>query len=159
MTFLIILLLVIGHLWYCIKIRNPFIQYGGENDPIFYSYRILGPFPEMFAFGGWTIILHKVVKGDPPDCFHGHEGNNYRIVFKGGYVEEVMRPDGTTYRRSIMPAIWPRKITFDYAHRFHSLANGKVSWTLWLKGPKTHKLKLYGTGWPDHVIERVNNAK
>lgn len=149
MWFLILCAAMCLYILYCLKIKKPFIQYGAQDTPIFYSYR-------LFTFSsGWSVNVHRVVAPDPAGRFHGHEGLNYRIILKGGYVEERYRPELGHWRHVVRPGTIS-KITPHLIHRFDRLLNGSESVTLWLKGPKTHPLRLYGDGWP--VEQEVSNA-
>jgi hypothetical protein len=63
-------------------------------------------------------------------------------VLWGGYVEEM--PDGTkkTWRPGMAGVVRP-----DFVHRIDRLL-ARRSFSLWLRGPITHKINLVGPGWP-----------
>lgn len=88
---------------------------------------------------GCTIQLHKFVRADDQDCFHTHPAWAVRIVLWGGYVEEVGNGRWRTW--------WPGRIGVvrpELEHRIGGLLNGKVSYSLWLRGPKVRKIQIRG---------------
>lgn len=153
-------------IWCIFNMPAPFTQVGEDGEPVFHAYRLF-----TIPILGWSVNVHKIVKGDAPDCFHGHEGINYRFILKGGYIEEVVpftkilfqqsdvlgthnklpviRTNGavTTYK-AWRPFMFGR-VDKQYVHRFDMmLKEGQTeSWSLWIKRPKTCSLFLYGTGW------------
>jgi hypothetical protein len=82
-----------------------------------------------------------MVGADLAGCYHTHPAKALRLVLWGGYVEEL--EDGTRVQW------WPGKVGLvrpDLSHRIASLPRGN-SYSLWLRGPKTHKIELRGPGW------------
>lgn len=102
------------------------------------------------------IDLHKFVSNDDEGCFHTHPAHAIRIVLWGGYVEQL--EDGTfaTWRPGNCGIVRPA-----LSHRVASLLNGRVSYSLWLRGPICAGVDLRGPGWPENLglIERkVSNG-
>lgn len=106
-----------------------------NNTPVFFS-------KTLFRFKGWKICLHKFVESDREGCFHTHPAKAWRVVLRGGYKEKL--PDGTQH--TLRPG-YIGKVMPDYAHRISELLNGEFSYSLWIRGPITHKIKLIGDGW------------
>jgi hypothetical protein len=95
---------------------------------------------KLFSFRGWTVRLHKFTSPDDPGCFHSHPAVAYRLILWGGYVEE--RLDGEIHKwRMWKPGQFGR-VDPDLVHRIAHLP-GKVSISLWIRGPITHKVQ-YG---------------
>lgn len=97
---------------------------------------------QVFAFRGFKLDLHKFIGPDSAGCFHSHPALAIRIVLAGGYVEEYS--DGRRVRRG------PGHIGLvrpDDEHRIAKLLNGRSSWSLWLRWPKSHEVRLVGSGW------------
>lgn len=85
--------------------------------------------------------LHVMVAPDAMDCFHTHPAHAIRFIFWGGYIEEL--EDGTkkTWRPGMVGLVRP-----ELCHRIHALRNDR-SYSLWLRGRKTHSIQLRGPGW------------
>ena len=99
---------------------------------------------ELLGLRGWTIGLHRFTGADALGCFHTHYGVAYRLILWGGYVEEVRLPMSERVElRTWFPGRFG-KITHDYEHRIDRLLNGRASWTLWVRGPITHKITTRG---------------
>lgn len=107
---------------------NPFTNKAGET--VFYIKNLI-------KFRGWTVRLHKFTKGDDPGCYHSHPAVAYRLILWGGYVEE--EPSGVQRDWNMFDY---GKIEPDFVHRIDHL-HGKVSISLWVRGPITHQVK-YG---------------
>lgn len=98
---------------------------------------------ELFRLFGWTVGLHRFEGADAPGCFHTHLGTAYQIILWGGYVEEAVLPmSEKTEMRTWSPGRVGR-ITHDFEHRIDRLL-GRVSWTLWIRGPITHQVGTRG---------------
>lgn len=100
----------------------------------------------LVSWRGRRLDLHQLIAPDLPGCFHTHPACAVRLVVWHGYVEEVERYDEVaTYSRS-----WPPGrigiVRPDLCHRIASLPRG-TSYSLWLRGPKTHEAQLRGPGW------------
>jgi len=108
--------------------------------------------PTMFiwhlaSFRGYRLDLHKFVGLDGWGCFHTHPATAVRVVLRGGYIEEVEIPEGHRREFKHVAAGSISLVRPELAHRIHWLPHG-VSWSLWLRGPKTHETQLRGPGWP-----------
>lgn len=93
----------------------------------------------LLSFGGCKIQLHKFVRADDEGSFHTHPAWAIRIVLWGGYAEE--RGDNT------WRMWWPGRIGIvrpELEHRIAGLRNGRVSYSLWLRGPKCREIQLRG---------------
>jgi hypothetical protein len=91
---------------------------------------------------GFKISLHKMVRADDKDCFHTHPSKAIRIILWGGYTEEFLL-------HGVKKTWKPLNIGFvspELSHRIDSLIN-KNSYSLWIRWPKTHKVKSEGIGW------------
>lgn len=92
--------------------------------------------------GGRRADLHTMVGADSPGCFHTHPARAIRVILWGGYVEEL--EDGT------MKAWLPGMVGLvqpGLSHRIHAIENGRCSYSLWIRGRKTHTVQLRGAGW------------
>lgn len=89
----------------------------------------------------WVVELHKFCASDAPGCYHTHPYTAWRVVFYGGYTEQL--PTGEL---RMIRAGHIGKVTPEFAHRVHALYK-KSSWSLWIHGPVTHEVKLVGSGW------------
>jgi len=118
-----------------------------EGIPVFHTKLLVG------TKEGFHIAIHKMVKADGGGCFHTHDGWGFRLVLWGGYVEEVEMD-----YPSLNPLAFSSKIVCwrpgsfgimkaSFSHRVHSLLNGRVSYSLWIRGPISAKVQLRGTGW------------
>ncbi len=125
-----------------------------DGEPVYFQKRLCGAF-------GWTLRLHKFVKADNADCFHTHPAHAFRLVLWGGYVEEIATPP--LLRMGRYHATW-RPGMFGYVaptlcHRVERLRNGRVSYSLWLHGPKVASIELHGLGWPDELLHRAGKDR
>ncbi|MBL4795803.1 MAG: hypothetical protein JKY50_00155 [Oleispira sp.] len=110
-----------------------------DGRPTFYSKVLINLF-------GYRISLHKFVSADDPECLHSHPAVAFRVVLWGGYEEEILTTQNRSYLKSRSLGHIGR-VKPEMTHRIHRLLNGKVSYSLWIRGPKTHKIKLFGKGW------------
>lgn len=57
-----------------------------DQKPIYYNKALLS-----WNWNGerWTLRLHKFVHGDEPGQYHSRPAHAYRLVFRGGYIEQV----------------------------------------------------------------------
>lgn len=90
----------------------------------------------------WRLDLHKFVGADDPGCFHSHPACAWRLVLAGGYVEQLECGALVTWR-----PLRGSKVLPQLSHRVAKLLNGRWSYSLWLRGPKTHPVMLSGDGW------------
>ena len=107
--------------------------------------RVVMRIKHLASWRGFKLDLHKFVAADAPGCRHTHPAKALRIVVWGGYVEEVESGPGKLDLRTIRPGF----IGFvrpELCHRIASLRR-KVSYSLWLRWPKTHEIELRGQGW------------
>lgn len=100
----------------------------------------------LVSWRGRKLDLHQMVAGDAPGCFHTHPARAIRWVFWNGYVEEIESEPGHMILRG-MPAPSISIVRPELSHRIAWL-RGPVSYSLWLRGRKTHKVQLRGPGWP-----------
>jgi hypothetical protein len=96
----------------------------------------------VFAFRGFRLDLHKFVGADSPGCFHSHPAIAIRLVISGGYVEEFDDGSTATRRPGFAGIVRPNDV-----HRIARLINGRSSWSLWFRFPKSHEVRLVGHGW------------
>lgn len=106
-----------------------------ESEPTIFIRNIL-------TIGAWKLDWHVIVAPDALEAFHSHPGTAWRLILWGGYVEELFGE----HRRLVrwMPLKFGRvlpSLTHRVAHVY-----GR-SYSLWLRGPKTHETLLVGSGW------------
>lgn len=94
--------------------------------------------------------LHKFVRPDDPGCFHTHPAPAIRVVLWGGYVEELEDGRLVTWQPGDFGLVRP-----ELCHRVHSLLNGKVSYSLWLRGQVCADVALRGPGWPKPELKSI----
>lgn len=127
-------------------------------------YSVAVGFFREFEWGNIRIDFHKMKRPDSDDCYHNHLAHAVRCVVKGGYIEEVFEPgrccgDGPVEETCCGFPEKPRKIYErrcgpghisivrpGLIHRVKFLLDGP-SYSFWLRGPITHRLKLYGEGY------------
>lgn len=84
---------------------------------------------------GWSIKIHKIVRGDDDRCQHDHPWTFIRVILSGGYVEE--RGDKKVTLKPWRPwapwRIYP--VSRKFKHRIDKLLKD-ASWSLILCGPK-----------------------
>lgn len=95
---------------------------------------------------GCRIDLHKIVATDPAGQYHTHPARAVRVVWSGGYVEEL--EDGRCLRREPGYIGVVEKHT---SHRIAKLIDGAASYSLWFRMPikPGTKIELRGEGWPE----------
>jgi hypothetical protein len=81
----------------------------------------------------FALYLHYIAKADEDAHLHSHPWNFYSLILKGGYYEDIIRPDGYTSR------ITRRLLSLEY--RFYDAYHKviqliKPTWTLVLVSPK-----------------------
>jgi len=91
--------------------------------------------------GGRRADLHRMVAPDAPGCFHTHPARAVRIVLWAGYVEELEDGSMRHWRPGMVGVVHPQ-----LSHRIASLPRGR-SYSLWIRGRKTHQTQLRGPGW------------
>lgn len=96
----------------------------------------------LVSWRGRNADLHKLVAADEAGCYHTHPATAIRVVLWGGYVEEMSDGSLRTWRTGMVGVVRP-----GHAHRIHALRNGVVSYSLWLRGRRTHDVRLLGDGW------------
>lgn len=101
-----------------------------RNGAVFTGGRLLG------TTDGFSIWIHKFVDADDEGCFHSHPAWAFRLILKGGYVEQ--RPDGRYFLYSPGSCGF---ITPDFEHRIHKLL-GPASYSLWIRGPIIAKIRF-----------------
>lgn len=112
---------------------------GLDGRPTFYS-------KALAALFGWRVSLHKFVSADAAECLHSHPAIAFRIVLWGGYEEEVLTTENQSYLH-VCRAGHMSKVRPDMIHRIHRILNSRASYSLWIRGPKTHQIALFGNGW------------
>jgi hypothetical protein len=111
-----------------------------ENNPTVPVFYIR----TLFRFKGWTVRIHKFTAADASGCFHSHPARAWRLILWGGYREEILDFDE---HKPIYEDWAPGRfgwITPDFEHRIDKLHNGRSSYSLWIRGPITHKVKTQG---------------
>jgi hypothetical protein len=93
----------------------------------------------LLDFAGYRVDLHKFIRADDPTCFHTHPANAIRIVFWGGYEEEIHGGMRIDWRPGDFGVVHP-----ELCHRVSKILNGSSSYSLWLRGRKTNKAKIIG---------------
>lgn len=101
---------------------------------------------------GCRVDLHKFVGADDHECFHTHPAYAVRIVLWGGYVEEEEGVGTKTWFPGMVGLVRPA-----FSHRIQALVNGRVSYSLWLRGPVIADVHLRGIGWPKDT--QTQNSK
>lgn len=90
---------------------------------------------------GWSLKLHEIVRPDDDRCEHDHPWWFWRLILRGGYVEEI---EGVTRVRK------PLSLTYcgaKFRHRITEL-RAPSSWSLVLCGPKLERWGFYTkAGW------------
>lgn len=106
--------------------------------------RVVMQIKHLVSWRGFKLDLHRFVAADAPGCRHTHPAKALRLVIWGGYVEEVEVGQGLELRtcRPLHASI----VQPELCHRVASLL-GRVSYSLWLRWPKTHEIELRGEGW------------
>jgi PAS domain-containing protein len=119
--------------------RVPMGDWRGNLDgrPTFWTRTLLEAF-------GWRVSLHRMVATDDADCFHTHPAFALRIVLEGGYAEQLLDGTEVEWRPGMVGIVRP-----SLAHRISRLRNGRVSYSLWIRGPKRAPILLKGDGWSD----------
>lgn len=116
-----------------------------DGRPTFWLKRLLY-IPVWRKAGKWLgcrVDLHKFIDADDAECFHSHPAYAIRIVLWGGYVEEERSGMLHVWKPGMVGLVRP-----EFAHRVSGLLNGRVSYSLWLRGPICAPVKLLGDGWP-----------
>lgn len=107
--------------------------------------RVVMRIKHLAEWRGFKLDLHQFADADAPGCRHTHPAKALRIVLWGGYVEEFeIGPDDLKFRAckpGFVGIVQP-----EFCHRIASL-RGRVSYSLWLRWPKTHQIELRGPGW------------
>lgn len=96
---------------------------------------------DLWAWRGWRVSLHRMVGADDPGCFHTHPAHAVRMILAGGYVEEIEGGRGRAWLPGMVGHVRP-----DLSHRIAVLVDG-VSYSLWLRAPKSAEIALRGPGW------------
>lgn len=91
---------------------------------------------------GRRVDLHQMVDADAAGCFHTHPARAVRIILWAGYTEEI---EGGATRRW-----WPGMVGLVRPELSHRIAavHGRASYSLWIRGRKSHPVQLRGDGWP-----------
>lgn len=92
--------------------------------------------------GGRRVDLHKMVGRDDLDCFHSHPAYAVRVILWGGYVEELQDGRHRMWVPGMIGLVRPA-----CSHRVAGLRNGRVSYSLWIRGRKRARVELSGKGW------------
>lgn len=97
----------------------------------------------LASFHGWKIDLHKMVRADDVECFHTHPAKAIRIILWGGYAEQEFTGKYFKWWKPGNIGI----VKPELCHRIALLLKN-VSYSLWIRWPKSHEVKLIGRGWP-----------
>ncbi len=96
---------------------------------------------------GFKLDLHKMVRADAAECFHTHPAKSLRMILWGGYIDQ--QEDGSYgWRESGYIGL----VRPETSHRVAMILNGRCSYSLWLRWPKTHAIELRGDGWPAREV-------
>lgn len=95
----------------------------------------------LLSFKGFRVDLHKFVKADDKECFHTHPARSLRVVLWGGYVEELESQKLKIWLPLMFGLVRP-----ELSHRIAGTIFD-TSYSLWIRWPKTHEVKLRGQGW------------
>lgn len=122
----------------------------------------------ILRWRGRRLDLHKMVRADRPLCYHTHPAPAVRVILWGGYTEEIAENAPTPAECDDVRRYWP--ISFQtwrpgmvglvrpqLCHRIHSL-RGPVSYSLWIRGRKTHETELRGPGWSEQIRPTLANV-
>ncbi len=101
---------------------------------------------QLLSFRGWRLDLHKFIRPDDHNCYHTHPAKALRIILVGGYWEEIhetsVGPDSAVLR------LWkPLRVGVvrpELSHRVDAVLNGRYSYSLWLRWPKTADVRILG---------------
>lgn len=96
----------------------------------------------FLSWRGWRVDLHKMVGADDADCFHTHPATAFRLVLWGGYVEEIEDGRWRFWFPGRFGIVRPA-----LCHRIAGLRNGRASFSLWIRAPKSAAVELRGDGW------------
>lgn len=97
---------------------------------------------QLARWRGFRVDLHKFVGPDLPGCFHTHPAKAWRLVLWGGYVEELENGAKVPWRPGAAGFVQPA-----LSHRIDTLLNGRCSYSLWIRWPKSAEVELRGPGW------------
>lgn len=122
-----------------------------DGEPVYWQKRLCGAF-------GWTLRLHKFVKADNAGCFHTHPARAFRLILWSGYREQVADGGVPVFFRAWRPGMIGY-VAPELCHRIDSLSNGRVSYSLWLHGPKVASIELHGEGWPDELLRHAGKDR
>lgn len=95
----------------------------------------------LFERRGRRVVLHRMVATDDVDCFHTHPAKALRIVLAGGYVEQHEAGHFVAWLPGMFGIVRP-----EMSHRIARLIDG-VSYSLWIRAPKSAAIELRGSGW------------
>lgn len=120
-----------------------------DGRPTMWISRLL-KIPFWRKAGKWLSVrvdLHKFVGADDWGCFHTHPAHAFRIILKGGYVEQFPDGDMMYWHPGSFGHVKP-----ELAHRVSALFNNmegepQPSYSLWFRGPICADVKLIGDGW------------
>lgn len=96
----------------------------------------------LVAWRGFRIDLHKFIAADERGCFHTHPAKAWRLILWGGYVEQLESGRYRIWRPWMAGFVRP-----ELSHRIALLWNGRVSYSLWIRWPKSAEVQLRGDGW------------
>lgn len=111
--------------------------------------RVVMQIKNLLSWRGWKVDLHRIIDTDSKDCYHSHPAKAFRLIFTGGYIEEVVLPKPVDAGGLERRAWWPGRcgiIQQAFIHRIDALPRGP-SYSLWIRAPKTAEINLVGKGW------------
>lgn len=122
---------------------NFWIGKSKNNQPVLFVKHLVHLF-------GCRIDLHKMENPDAPGIYHSHPATAIRIVLRGGYWEAIpvegkpLKEEYYQKRPGHISVVRP-----DFVHRIAALSTNKPSYSLWIRGRITDKIKLSGPGVTD----------
>lgn len=115
----------------------------------------------LASWRGRRVDLHQMIAADAGGCFHTHPARALRIVLWGGYEEEIEGPGSGVHWKHLRP-LRPLSMGIvqpELSHRIDRLLNGRVSYSLWLRGRKrVDQIQLRGPGWNNQLSKGAKHG-
>jgi hypothetical protein len=110
--------------------RKAFVIRNDRGEDLLSAWILYGDMNSRAGF------IHRIETPDDPGKFHTHPATAFRLILRGGYVEEM--EDGTLreWRPGMFGIVRP-----ETCHRIDRLLDGP-SWSLWLRGERTHEIHI-----------------
>jgi hypothetical protein len=103
----------------------------------------------LASWRGFNLELHKIVAADDAECFHSHSAKAIRMILWKGYVEQIFGGGYRWWCLGNVGIVHP-----SLCHRIATVRHGGPSYSLWLRFPKSAKVELRGSGWPQNATPR-----